>query len=82
VTYTWDDDFPVRCTEMDQVKISCHKCGTQPFKTIAEMKAFNDTLVCPNCGTAISDEHIRKQAGAAVTRRDPLGPLIPDEVKD
>jgi len=50
---------------MDQVKLSCHKCGTQPFKTIAEMKAFNDTLVCPDCGTAITDEHIRKQAGVA-----------------
>lgn len=48
---------------MDQIKISCHKCGVEPFKTIAEIKAFNDTLVCPNCGTAITDEDIRKQAG-------------------
>ena len=63
--YTRDETFSVRCADMDQIKISCHKCGTEPFKTIAEIKAFNDTLVCPNCGTAITDEHIRKQAGVA-----------------
>ena len=59
---------------MDQVKISCHKCGIEPFKTIAEIKAFNDTLVCPNCGAAIADEDIRKQAGdvAADLIRDAL----------
>jgi uncharacterized Zn finger protein len=59
---------------MDHIKISCHKCGTEPFETIAEIKAFDDTLVCPNCGTAITDEDIRKQAGevAADLIRDAL----------
>jgi uncharacterized Zn finger protein len=59
---------------MDHSKISCHKCGIEPFKTIAETKAFDDTLVCPNCGTAITDEDIRKQVGdvAADLIRDAL----------
>jgi hypothetical protein len=48
--------------------------AVRPFKTIAEIKAFDDTLVCPNCGTAITDEDIRKQAGdaAADAIRDAL----------
>ena len=74
LTYTWDVTFSVRCADMDHSKISCHKCGTEPFKTIAETKAFDDTLVCPNCGTAITDEDIRKQVGdvAADLIRDAL----------
>jgi predicted RNA-binding Zn-ribbon protein involved in translation (DUF1610 family) len=74
VAYTGDDSFSVRCADMDQIKISCHTCGSEPFKTIAEIKAFDDTLVCPNCGTAITDEDIRKQAGdaAADAIRDAL----------
>jgi uncharacterized Zn finger protein (UPF0148 family) len=59
---------------MDDIKISCHKCGTPSFKTIAEIKAFDDTLVCPNCGAAITGEDIRKQVGevAADLIRDAL----------
>ena len=74
MAYTGDDSFSVRCADMDQIKISCHRCGTEPFKTIDEIKTFNDTLVCPNCGTAITDEDIRKQAGdaAADAIRDAL----------
>ena len=74
VDYTWDETFSVMRADMDQIKISCHKCGTEPFKTIDEIKAFDNTLVCPNCGTAITDEDIRKQAGdvAADAIRDAL----------
>lgn len=74
MAYTWGDEVSVRFADMDHIKISCHKCGVEPFKTIAEIKAYDDTLVCPKCGTAITDEDIRKQAGelAADAIRDAL----------
>ena len=65
MAYTGDDSFSIRCADMDQIKISCHECGADPFKTMDEIKVFDDTLICPNCGTAITDEDIRRQAGDA-----------------
>ena len=74
MAYTWDDKVSVRRAAMDHIKLSCPKCGIPPFKTIAEVKASDDSLVCPNCGTAITDKDIRKQAGevAADLIRDAL----------
>lgn len=49
---------------MDNIKFYCPKCGNQTFKTLREVKTYDDYLgaVCAKCGRALTDDDIKERA--------------------